>query len=201
MTAAQVLGVPLDASRADIDRAFRRLARSEHPDVAATTTDFARVTEARDVLVHAAALRTDAGPEPGVLSGQRRFHAPPVPPGPILVRRELIGFVALACGAAALAVWGSPSPLAPAEPIVRYLVLIASITAFARTGARGWLIAAGAAIVATAVSVLLWTTLGALVGTLIMAVPTVVLIMAGRATRARRGLQATTRDSEPPRAA
>ncbi len=190
-TAAQVLGVAIDAPRADIDRAFRRLARAEHPDVAATTTDFARVTEARDVLVHAALTRADAGPEPDLLDGQRLFHAPPASPGPILVRRELIGFVALACGAAVLAIWGSPSPLAPVEPILRYLTLIVSITAFALTGSRAWLVAAGVAIAVTAVSVLIWTTLGALVGTLILAVPTVILIMAGRATRARRAARSS----------
>ncbi|MDQ1597833.1 MAG: hypothetical protein QOI70_1257, partial [Microbacteriaceae bacterium] len=60
--AAALLGVAEDASRADIEAAFKRLARLSHPDrfagasaarSAAAAEEFIRITEARDMLVGA----------------------------------------------------------------------------------------------------------------------------------------------------
>jgi len=65
--AAAVLGIGHDADEADIDRAYRRLARELHPDrfvgapasaVRAASDRFIDVTRARDVLVGSAAART-----------------------------------------------------------------------------------------------------------------------------------------------
>lgn len=48
----QILGVPKTASREEIQRAFRRLAREHHPDMSgqATSDEFRRIREAYEVL-------------------------------------------------------------------------------------------------------------------------------------------------------
>jgi hypothetical protein len=46
-----VLGVPRDAAREDVDEAYRRLIFQHHPDHGGTTEDFLRVKQARESLV------------------------------------------------------------------------------------------------------------------------------------------------------
>lgn len=110
--AAAVLGVHRDADEAEIDRAYRRLARELHPDryigaseteVRAASERFIGVTRARDVLLRSAAARTRLGAAPAgsgaagaAAAAPRRGPAPPrdaatggtaawtpSPPGPI----------------------------------------------------------------------------------------------------------------------
>ncbi|GHG47507.1 hypothetical protein GCM10012320_14340 [Sinomonas cellulolyticus] len=50
----EVLGVPVTASESDIKRAYRRAARTHHPDHGGDVTEFRRVTLAYEVLSHAA---------------------------------------------------------------------------------------------------------------------------------------------------
>jgi DnaJ domain len=82
--AAAVLGIRRDADEAEVDRAYRRLARELHPDrfigapeaaVHAASERFIDVTRAREVLLKTTASRTQAapapapGPGPGARSG------------------------------------------------------------------------------------------------------------------------------------
>ncbi len=49
--AARELGVPASAAPALVEKAFRRAARSRHPDVGGDPVAFRRATEARAVLL------------------------------------------------------------------------------------------------------------------------------------------------------
>ena len=50
VTAREVLGVPVGASRRDIDKAYRLLALRHHPDVGGDPARFLRVTDAYETL-------------------------------------------------------------------------------------------------------------------------------------------------------
>lgn len=78
--AATTLGIVVASSRDEIERAYRRKARSTHPDlmanesaaaIAAASATFMRITEARDMLFALADARgeprTGAGRRGGVL--------------------------------------------------------------------------------------------------------------------------------------
>jgi DnaJ domain len=171
-TAASLLGVPLDASRADIERAFRRRARQEHPDVAGETTEFAAVTQARDVLLRAQARQAPSAEPQGarhrVASAPRRgFELHPV------ALASLSGLLILGCVVEGIA---STSPYAPIEPVLRSLFLVGSVVGYAVTRRRVFGVASAIAIVLTAAATIAWISFGALLGGAIM-VPAVVLLM------------------------
>lgn len=90
--AAAVLGIRLDADDAEVDRAYRRLARELHPDrfigapetsVQAANVLFVDVTAARDVLIKSAP-RARAADHPGAAPGTpaEAPHPPAPPPRP-----------------------------------------------------------------------------------------------------------------------
>jgi hypothetical protein len=87
--AAELLNVPAGASRIEIDKQFRKQARAHHPDLlagasaevlAAATSEFVRMSAARDVLYgeldRLAALRTDAATPPRAPGAARQAAAP-----------------------------------------------------------------------------------------------------------------------------
>lgn len=92
--AAAVLGIHPDADEAEVDRAYRRLARELHPDrfigapetsVRAANVLFVDVTAARDVLMKSATPRARAADQPaaapsGPAEARRRPAPPPAPP-------------------------------------------------------------------------------------------------------------------------
>lgn len=73
-----VLGLPLDATRGEAQRAFRRLAKQTHPDAGGNATDFQAVMGAWDELTRllpadeppADAGRRPKAPSPHVLAYQ-----------------------------------------------------------------------------------------------------------------------------------
>jgi hypothetical protein len=178
-TAAGILGVPLDASRADIEKAFRGHARREHPDISGDPATFARVTEAHDVLVHAAGWARPATAAPG--NGHRQVPAP-VPPQPgfrldpyaLWLLSGLLGLGAL------LSATSTTSPLAPVEPAVRSLLLVGSIVGYALTARRGLGMLSALVIVATGVATIVWVSFGTLLGGLLMLPAVVLLVLHGR---------------------
>jgi hypothetical protein len=171
-TAARTLGVPVDAPREDIERAFRRRARLEHPDVAGDGTAFAAVTEARDALLRAEGwkgvpLETPAGRHRAAAVPRRGFELHPV------ALASLSGLLILGCVVEGIA---STSPFAPVEPVIRSAFLVATVVGYAVTRRRAFGLASGVAILATAAATIAWISFGALLGGAIM-VPAVVLLM------------------------
>ena len=78
--AAAVLGIRRDADEAEVDRAYRRLARELHPDrfigapeaaVRAASERFIDITRAREVLLKTTASRTEAAAGSGSGPGAR----------------------------------------------------------------------------------------------------------------------------------
>lgn len=165
--AAALLGVRVDASRAEIEFAYRRAARASHPDLVGESDAFVRVTEAHDVLIDL--------PLAGVAAGNAARREPK------LSIPLLITWTVLLLFAIAVSVIGSTFPLTPLEPLLRYGLLAVASVAYAITGKRIFLILTAIAIIATAVEVILFTTFGSLVGMLLLVAPLYGLLV----TRAR----------------
>ena len=174
--AAAELGVPVGASRQQIERAYRRLARASHPqpraraamrEQALAQARFVRATEARNVLL-VALTATDAAASATRLPPKHNWL--------------LLGtWVALMLLAIAVSVVGSPLPLTIWEPTLRFSLMVVSAVGFALSGARVWLVLLGVAIAATALTTIVFTTFGALLGMLLLAAPLYGLFVAGRA--------------------
>lgn len=169
-SAAAVLGVELDSSPSDIEAAYRRVARRTHPDrfvgeaqplIDSHAAEFAEAARARDLLL----TRAERGPSVVL----------PRPHGRALIAT----WVALLVAAAVLSAWGAPHPLGLAEPILRLAILIGALLGWALTGIRPLLVIGVVAIAATLVMAIVFTTLGALLGTLLMAPSILGLMLAG----------------------
>jgi DnaJ domain len=87
--AAAVLGIRLDADEAEVDRAYRRLARELHPDrfigapessVQAANVLFVDVTAARDILLKSATPRARAADHSAAGPSSPRPEPTPRPP-------------------------------------------------------------------------------------------------------------------------
>lgn len=183
--AAAVLGVAVGASRQQVERAFRRIARESHPDRlsgvalrerALAEARFVEATKARNVLLAVIATPRAAA------SGPRR---------PLKHNWVLIGtWVALMLLAIAVSVVGSSLPLTVWEPALRFGLMLVSAVGFALTGARLWLILVAVSIAATAITTIGFTTFGSLLGMLLLAAPLYGLYVEGRG---RTGLRSPKR--------
>jgi len=168
--AAAVLGVSVDAPRAEFDAAYRRAARALHPDrEGAEPTAFIQATEARRVLLELA-------------------EADAVAEAPVLVRRPpsiplLVTWILLVLFAIAVSIGGSNLPLGPADPIIRFGLMLTGGIGFALTGKRVYFVLAVISIAATALVTILFTTFGALVGMLLLAAPLYGFLVMGRTRR------------------
>lgn len=173
--AAEVLGLSTSATRAQVARAYRRLARESHPDLQSGAAmrdqvraqeQFITLTRARDVLILDEPRRTIATPN----ARRSMKHNWP-----------LLGtWVALMLVAVAVSVAGSSLPLTIWEPVLRFAIMAASAIGFALTGSRAWLVALCLSIAATALTTILFTTFGSLLGMLLLAAPLYGLYVAGR---------------------
>ena len=167
--AAALLGVAPDATHEQVESAYRARARESHPDRASGDAAlFMRVTEARGVLL---GQPVAAAPMPAPIS---RWSWP--------LFWAWIGVIAVAVF---VSIFRAPEPLGPVEPVVRYTLLGGSLIAYALTGLRQWFWIAVIAIVWTAGVTLVFTSLGPLVGLLLLVAPIYGLTLLGRATAAR----------------
>ena len=176
--AARILGVEVGASREAVQRAYRLRARSSHPDAGGAAESFRLFTEARDALLDAS-----SGPPASVPPAAR-----PSPPRVTRWSWPLFAtWTALLAVAIFLCAYLAPLPFTALEPLVRFPLLAVGLLGYALTGRTALLVLALVALAATAVIGVLFTTLGVLVGLLLL-VPVVfglVTMGQGRA-RARR---------------
>ncbi len=159
--AARELGVSVDASPAEVETAYRRRARETHPDRSGTDDAFIRISAARATLLNAI-----------ILEPPRRVPAKPS-------SRLILTWVGVFLVGVFVATFRNDLPLGLVEPIVRYLVLIGSLVAYAITGARQWLIVACVAIGLTLIVTLAFVTFGGLVGMLVLVAPIYGLLLMG----------------------
>ena len=159
----------MDAGRAEIDAAYRRAARVLHPDRGSEEPGaFIRATQAREILLAAMVVES----QPRVVRGPRPIS-----------RALLITWISLLVFAVAVSIGGSSLPIGPLDPILRFGLLAVGAIGFAVTGKRPFLIAGIIAIAATAVSTIAFTTLGGLLGMLLLAAPLYGFLVMGRSRR------------------
>lgn len=187
-----MLGVPVDASAREVQVAYRRAARDVHPDrqgqasmrdAALASATFIRVTEARDLLLALAAASSATASAPSLSQAR---------PSTVLTW-VWVGLLLIGIG---LSVIAHEFPLTPIEPAVRFALLAVSATAFAWTGRQLWWVLLWVAIVGTALETIIFTTLGSLLGMLLMAAPIYGLSVIGFARRRMR--EANARVMEQP---
>ena len=202
--AAAVLGIRADSDEADIDRAYRRLARELHPDryagapdtaVRAASDRFVELTRARDVLVKSAALRARTGasgagtvPRPPSAAAHRVAEypeagaaAPGRPLGPF--SWGLFAAWALLLVVGALLSYSAGPVWAPIDLWARILLLVAFALATAIT-ARRWVWRVTLVLIAvSAVATVVHTTVGGLLGLGMMIIASFGLAVQARLVR------------------
>ena len=200
-----MLGIDVDAEPHIVTGAFAARARRTHPDVDGGSADaFREAVEARNVLLSAdrspegvqARQQASAGAPDGYIvfddedagvdgSGRSAEFPPwvivPLAPSPALIA---VG-TGLLVIAAFLSIYDVPYTWTIAEPIARWVVLIAAAVAFASTGRRGFLAVMLIAVAVTLVINVAITTIGGLLG-LFITMPAIVAINAAGFARRRR---------------
>lgn len=174
--AATLLHVSVDASAYDIERAYRRRARTLHPDRLTTATDAQRAVSAelfaRVSLAHEVMLREVA---------ERPVVATIEPDGPLPTGRwVIIGWLGVLLVAGLISYFGGAFPLSTFDVVFRLLPLTAASTAFALTGRRAFLVLAVGLLVVSVVITLLLASFGSLVALGLLLVPVIGLIVMGR---------------------
>lgn len=146
-------------------------------DAALASATFIRVTEARDLLLALAAASSAAASAPSLREAR---------PSTVLTWV----WIALLLVGIALSVIAHEFPLTPIEPAIRFALLAVSASAFAWTGRQMWWVLMWIAIAATALETIVFTTLGSLLGMLLMAAPIYGLSVIGFARRRMRDANA-----------
>ena len=203
--AAEVLGIGRDAGAADIDRAYRRLARELHPDryvgapegdVRAASDRFVDATRARDILLKSAAVRERTGAPgaggevPGPPAGggphivEYPVADPDAPPRPVApFSWWLFGAWALLLSVGALFSLSADPLWNPIDLWARVTLLVAFALATALTGRRWvWrvtLVLIGVSAVATVIH----TSVGGLLGLGMMIIASFGLAVQARLVR------------------
>ena len=165
--AARILGVEVGAGRDAVLRAYRVRARSSHPDAGGVGDSFVRLTAARDALLAlpVAAPVTVPRPAPAARRSWPLFAA----------------WTGLLLLAIFLCAYLAPLPFTVAEPLARFPLLVGGLLGYALTGRRPFLVLGLVALAATALVGILFTTLGALVGLLLMVGAVFGLVTMGQA--------------------
>ena len=173
--AAALLGCTVDASRADIERAYRTRARETHPDrfvgqtsesIARAAAEFSRVADAYAILIAA----------PGVSPGER----PAAVAQPPLPRAYVLGWSAVLALGIFLSVTGDARLLGDIELYARLAALAVGLVGYAFTGRRAYRIVAIIALGVTIAFTLAAAGFGTLLALLVVAPSALALLLAGR---------------------
>jgi hypothetical protein len=188
--AAAILEVSLDADRAELDRAYRALARTTHPDrfvgadaatKARASARFARGTEALAILSDRAAfLATEAS---GSSAGSRTFayRSGAVSSRSIPMSRVvIIGWFAVLSLAVALSISGGAAPLGVIEVSARMALISSALVIFSLTGRPGFFVAVVVLASLTAVFTFFAASFWSLVALMIFLAPVIALAGAGQ---------------------
>jgi preprotein translocase subunit Sec63 len=184
--AAATLGISPDATETEIQRAFTLGARASHPDrftnstperAASAAEEFIRITAARDLLLREV-KRAAASVGPAVFTFTTQVSSRRI------TWQELAAWLSVLVVAIFVSIFGANLPFTLAEPLVRFTVLTVGLVGFARTGRQLYFVLIVVCITVTAILTIAFTTFGALLGMLLLAVPTIGLVLAGRAQRA-----------------
>ena len=198
--AARLLGVTLDATRGEIERAFTQRARMSHPDrftgvssaqSQAAAAEFIRATEARNLLLRLAAERVgadrgraDATAGPPRITESLVYTSAPVARG--VPRRSSAATIwsFLLLVASVFSFLGGTLPLSPWNLLLLVPLDVCAI-AFARTSRQSALVGTlvfGAVNAAVAVAI---ASFGSLVALEILLAPVIALVVIGRSRRRR----------------
>jgi len=194
--AALLLGVGVDATPAEIERAFKQRARMSHPDrftgaspaeSRAAAAEFIRVSEARNLLLRLAAERVGAAgrPSPPRITESLVYTSTPgdrpVPrrSGATMIWTFLLLVASVFC------FLGGTLPLSPWNLLLLVPLDVCAI-AYARTSRQRALVGTlvfGAINAAVAVTI---ASFGSLVALEILLAPVIALVVIGRSRRGRR---------------
>ena len=198
--AARFLGVGLDATRGEIERAFTQRARMSHPDrftgvtsvqSQAAAAEFIRATEARTLLLRLAAERVGADRgRADAAAGSTRvtesliYTSAPIARG--VPRRSGAGTIwtFLLLVASVFSFFGGTLPLSPWNLLLLVPLDVCAI-AYARTSRQSALVGTlvfGAVNAAVAVAI---ASFGSLVALEILLAPVIALVVIGRSRRRR----------------
>jgi len=174
--AARILGVEPGASREAVQRAYRLRARSSHPDAGGAAETFSLLTEARDALLAVIPVAPASQPPSAA------------PPRPAPAARWSWPLFATWTGLLAVGIflcaYLAPLPFTVIEPLVRFPLLVVGLLGYALTGRTGFLVLGLIALAATALIGVVFTTLGVLVGLLLLVAVVFGLVTMGQ-TKAR----------------
>ncbi|GAB2459177.1 hypothetical protein HD599_001393 [Conyzicola lurida] len=179
--AAALLGVSVDATPAEVERAYRRRARTVHPDrlvgasdgqITSAAGEFARLTRAHEsMLRHLADRPVEAILEP-------EYGSRPAPP-----RWVILGWLGVILVAGVISFYGGVFPYSTADVVLRLLPLAAVATAYALTSKPVFYAATLALLAVSVLVTLALATFGSLIALGLLVLPVVGLLVLGRRAR------------------
>ena len=198
--AAKLLGIALDATRGEIERAFTQRARMSHPDrftevtsaqSQAAAAEFIRATEARNLLLRLAAERVgtdrgraDAATGPARITESLVYTSAPVARGVPRHSGAAMIWSFLLLVASVFSFLGGTLPLSPWNLLLLVPLDVCAI-AYARTSRQSALVGTlvfGAVNAAVAVAI---ASFGSLVALEILLAPVIALVVIGQSRRRR----------------
>ncbi len=196
--AAKLLGIALDATRGEIERAFTQRARMSHPDrftevtsaqSQAAAAEFIRATEARNLLLRLAAERVgadrgraDAATGPARITESLVYTSAPVARGVLRHSGAAMIWSLLLLVASVFSFLGGTLPLSPWNLLLLVPLDVCAI-AYARTSRQSALVGTlvfGAVNAAVAVVI---ASFGSLVALEILLAPVIALVVIGQSRR------------------